>query len=165
MVISATKESESSWLIPYKVLPHIVSYSLSKYIAYWLCGCLCKSMVSCQKGPTRHTYAWQIGPFWQDTLEILCTRSKWRRTTKSKHLSEWSLVAFLGHRTSTSVCSKKKSHVFISVLYTGIIIFLYIDNTQPNGRKLNKNKHKKWGYPLSWQNIGEKRESEKMSKP
>ena len=21
-------------------------------------------MVSCQKGPTRHAYAWQIGPFW-----------------------------------------------------------------------------------------------------
>ena len=28
------------------------------------------SMVSCQKGPTCHTYAWQIGPFWQDTLDI-----------------------------------------------------------------------------------------------
>ena len=28
------------------------------------------SMVSCQKGPTRHEYAWQIGPFWQDTLDI-----------------------------------------------------------------------------------------------
>ena len=28
-------------------------------------------MVSCQKGPTRHAYAWQIGPFWQDTLDIL----------------------------------------------------------------------------------------------
>ena len=27
-------------------------------------------MVSCQKGPTRHVYAWQIGPFWQDTLGI-----------------------------------------------------------------------------------------------
>ena len=26
-------------------------------------------MVSCQKGPTRHAYAWQIEPFWQDTLE------------------------------------------------------------------------------------------------
>ena len=26
-------------------------------------------MVSCQKVPTRHAYAWQIGPFWQDTLE------------------------------------------------------------------------------------------------
>ena len=29
-------------------------------------------MVSCQKGPTRHAYAWQIGPFWQDTLDISC---------------------------------------------------------------------------------------------
>ena len=29
-----------------------------------------KSLVSCQKGPTCHAYAWQIGPFWQDTLEI-----------------------------------------------------------------------------------------------
>ena len=27
------------------------------------------SRVSCQKGPTRHAYAWWIGPFWQDTLE------------------------------------------------------------------------------------------------
>ena len=27
------------------------------------------SMVSYQKGPTRHAYAWQIGPFWQDTLD------------------------------------------------------------------------------------------------
>ena len=31
------------------------------------------SMVSCQKGPTRHAHAWQIGPFWQDTLELLGT--------------------------------------------------------------------------------------------
>ena len=29
------------------------------------------SMVSYQKGPTRHAYAWQIGPFWQDILNIL----------------------------------------------------------------------------------------------
>ena len=28
-------------------------------------------MVSYQKGPTRHAYAWQIEPFWQDTLEIV----------------------------------------------------------------------------------------------
>ena len=27
-------------------------------------------MVSCQKGPTRHAYAWQIGAFWQDTLDF-----------------------------------------------------------------------------------------------
>ena len=31
---------------------------------------VCISMVSCQKGPTRHAYAWQIGPFWQDTLDM-----------------------------------------------------------------------------------------------
>ena len=28
------------------------------------------SRVSCQKGPTRHAYTWQIGPFWQDTLDL-----------------------------------------------------------------------------------------------
>ena len=28
------------------------------------------SRVSCQKGPTRHAYAWQIGPFWQDTIDV-----------------------------------------------------------------------------------------------
>ena len=27
-------------------------------------------MLSCQKDPNRHAYAWQIGPFWQDTLDI-----------------------------------------------------------------------------------------------
>ena len=26
--------------------------------------------ISCQKGPTCHAYAWQIGPFWQDTPEL-----------------------------------------------------------------------------------------------
>ena len=31
------------------------------------------SRVSCQKGPTRHAYAWQIGPFWQDTLDVCMT--------------------------------------------------------------------------------------------
>ena len=33
-------------------------------------------MVSRQKGPTRHAYAWQIGPFWQDTLDILISNDK-----------------------------------------------------------------------------------------
>ena len=27
------------------------------------------SRVSSQKGRTRHAYTWQIGPFWQDTLD------------------------------------------------------------------------------------------------
>ena len=28
------------------------------------------SLVSCQKGLTRHAYAWQTGSFWQDNLHI-----------------------------------------------------------------------------------------------
>ena len=28
------------------------------------------SRVSCQKGSTPHSYAWQIGPFWQDTFNV-----------------------------------------------------------------------------------------------
>ena len=28
------------------------------------------SRVSCQKGPNGHAYAWQIGPFWQDTHDM-----------------------------------------------------------------------------------------------
>ena len=36
--------------------------------SYTFC-CSIISRVSCQKGPTRHDYAWQIGPFWQDTLD------------------------------------------------------------------------------------------------
>ena len=28
------------------------------------------SRVSCQKGPTRHAYAGQIGPIWQYTLDM-----------------------------------------------------------------------------------------------
>ena len=32
------------------------------------------SRVSSQKGPTRHAYAWQIGPFWQDTLKLCDTQ-------------------------------------------------------------------------------------------
>ena len=37
------------------------------------------SMASRQKGPTRHAYAWQIGPFWQDTLDL-----------KMKSMGAWS---------------------------------------------------------------------------
>ena len=70
-------------------LCHIVCFSLGKIGPYLWCSDLIKlnclnssaqrfggkdfkyiSVVSCQKGPTRHAYAWQIGPFWQDTLDL-----------------------------------------------------------------------------------------------
>ena len=34
-------------------------------------------MVSRQKGPTRHAYAWQIGPFWQDTIDMALSVGGW----------------------------------------------------------------------------------------
>ena len=43
-------------------------------------------MVSCQKGPTYHAYAWQIGPFWQDTLDI-----------------RWMWLIFTGHDINQNV--------------------------------------------------------------
>ena len=38
------------------------------------------SRVSYQKGSTRHAYVWQIGPFWQDTLEMstMPVKLSWR---------------------------------------------------------------------------------------
>ena len=42
-------------------------------------------MVSCQKGPTRHAYAWQIGPFWQDTLEPRRHIWMWSQTKQHAH--------------------------------------------------------------------------------
>ena len=41
-----------------------------KVLVGLLDGNIIKSMVSCQKGPTCHAYAWQIGPFWQDTFKM-----------------------------------------------------------------------------------------------
>ena len=38
------------------------------FLCLWWVHCL--SMVSCPKAPTRHAYAWPIGPFGQDTLDI-----------------------------------------------------------------------------------------------
>ena len=44
------------------------------------------SMASCQKGPNHHAYAWQLGPFWQDTLDM------WKLVSKSEHGVGWGLI-------------------------------------------------------------------------
>ena len=44
----------------------------------------CITMVSCQKGPTRHAYAWQIGPFWQDTLDLTGSEIPYLLSDRSK---------------------------------------------------------------------------------
>ena len=56
-------------------------------------------MVSCQKGPTRHANAWQIGPLWQDTLDML-TSDLLHNLTEShtilQHTTELSTTLQLG---------------------------------------------------------------------
>ena len=49
------------------------------------------SRVSCQKGPTRHAYAWQIEPFWQDTLDMF------KMHTPSQHYDCWYLIKYHRH--------------------------------------------------------------------
>ena len=72
--------------IYYCEIGHICAYQPHKMVSTgnrWTH--LNKSMVSCQKGPTRHAYAWQIGPFWQDTLEI---QKQWITLKCMKHNSD-----------------------------------------------------------------------------
>ena len=41
-------------------------------------------MVSWQKGPNCHAYAWQIGPFWQDTLDMRLNKKSFIMRSKSQ---------------------------------------------------------------------------------
>ena len=92
---------------------------------YWILQCSNgykhRSMVSCQKGPTRHAYAWQIGPFWQDTLEI-------RNWTHNKHLtarSPW--VVYCEYTVLEKfycVVYDQATAVFLGCVFYVICIFL-----------------------------------------
>ena len=44
-------------------------------------------MVSCQKGPTRHAYTWQIRPFSQDTLVMRENRTDAGRVKDHRDMS------------------------------------------------------------------------------
>ena len=54
-------------------------------------------MVSCQKGPTRHAYAWQIWPFWQDTLDLLAGKC-FESSLRLVHDDVMTLKLFLHYR-------------------------------------------------------------------
>ena len=47
------------------------------------------SMVSCQKGPTSHAYAWQIGPFRQDTFDMQGSDLLITAGVSSKHCDDY----------------------------------------------------------------------------
>ena len=83
--------------------PNFASSFKASHVTTWLVEILCYvafkgstadfgnivllSRVSCKKGLTRHAYAWQIGPFWQDTLVTwwLC---------KVEDAESWSLLTW-----------------------------------------------------------------------
>ena len=99
------------------------------------------SRVSCQKGPTRHACAWQIGPFWQDTLDVcvssmeqscvcnhywVCTVAGTQLNKHSKHSDNspncmWMYTLSITARVqagSAGLCQKSKSN---DLSFTGTI--------------------------------------------
>ena len=71
-------------------------------------------MVSCQKGPTRHAYAWQIGPFWQDTLDISVVCSTVYNHEHIEAWTKWTLVCEI--RTFFFKLNFLYVHIFIHIL-------------------------------------------------
>ena len=78
------------------------------------------SRISCQKGPTRHAYAWQIGPFWQDTLDI-CLYSCNSHTVNERKRLHNSI-----HKTE---CSFIYIYIYICI-WLGLYIFVLLAQIQ-----------------------------------
>ena len=73
--------SSASTVLPKKIRHVLVQVSLAVMVLPWYylsATWRYDSKVSCQKGPTRHAYEWQIGPFWQDTLELWIQNDQWK---------------------------------------------------------------------------------------
>ena len=83
----------------------IISYIQEKHI----------SMVSCQKGLICHAYAWQIGPFWQDTLDMRLN-------------SVWQLISnFAVSIVPAAACTGAVMTKFKSRWYSNILILFPIN--------------------------------------
>ena len=85
---------------------HIMTAQLGQFIYDWplvFSHNMDISMVSCQKGPTCHAYAWQIGPFWQDTLDIF------------KRFLEYELISYLLNGSRWMQCRTGCSPILLSV--------------------------------------------------
>ena len=95
-------------------------------------------MVSCQKGPTRHAYSWQIGPFWHDTLDLFW--NTWSTFTHSCHrqiiIHKLCVLALTGiikawrrGETSLAFLAKLLSHCDCHVSRTMLLNDEFCDNT------------------------------------
>ena len=86
-------------------------------------------MVFCQKGPT-----WQIGPFWQDTLDIggmLWQKQVSRAGTRDILLCLWDVITSHCFFHSTPDVKPKKMYLLYSGPYMEIeVVFLRNDRSQ-----------------------------------
>ena len=84
-------------------------------------------MVSCQKGPICHAYTWQIGPFWQDTLDVcVCVCNSARpRLIDWLDLFELSQILFYPELTLHLVFLDTDG-TLIWLKYDPVATFLYI---------------------------------------
>ena len=109
-------------------------------------------MVSCQKGPTRHAYAWQIEPFWQNTLELYvaflqlfkCTACVWITLVwlLNKYILEMILHELKGnyrHNHNSSIKCGEHVHGLFLVVPQFLRRFLF-DNM--------------WAWGIAWLGIG-----------
>ena len=104
-------------------------FKVTSLILEWLQGCPSaiwsnNAMVSCQTGLTCHAYAWQIGPFWQDTL-------KWRilqNWSGPNHNKTW-IWNNVMHSSLISrfyyIISEKAFHKSIHIYYIKIQLCIY----------------------------------------
>ena len=74
-----------------------------------------QSMVSCQKSPIRHAYAWLIVPFWQDTLAVYLISSQ-VRSNMSSHTGKKCILSQV-HAQMLKITNVEWHHVTISNLW------------------------------------------------
>ena len=82
-----------------------------------------KSMVSCQKSPTRHAYAWQIGPFLvgYPRAKLTCATPK-RNTRNHKHFTffSWYTVNVSASAQLPNHNKTKHNKIWTSPIFPGI---------------------------------------------
>ena len=96
------------------------------------------SMASCQKSPTRYAYAWQIGPFWQDTLDIyLFSRHRWTR--------RFAIWLYSPDVLPLSSCRSTRCHSAMKPLMASV--------SYPQTYGLAKSHDMEWMDPAKWHGI------------
>ena len=82
-----------------------------------------KSMVSCQKGPTCHAYAWQIGPFLlgYPRAKLICAKPK-QNTRNHKHFTSfsWYTVNVSASAQLPNHNETKHNKIWTSPIFPGI---------------------------------------------